>query len=242
MTPLHLQLPVLITRPQPQADRLAADLRAEMGARVQPVVAPLMRRAFLTPDLPAGPHAAVILSSETGAEAAGRLRAALPARVVCVGERTAAVALAQGFEVVLVQPTADRLVAALIAAPPLGRLIWLHGTDVSRPVADLLNSAGIETDSVVAYDQAALPLAPEALALLRQPGPVVVPLFSARSARLLLAALPADMRATLRVCAISDAVVDALPADLRAGAVVAAQPDGPAMQSAIHCVISSLSP
>ncbi len=242
MTPLHLQLPVLITRPQPQADRLAADLRAEMGARVCPVVAPLMRRAFLTPDLPAGPHAVLILSSEAGAEAAGWLRAALPARVVCVGERTAAVATEQGFEVVLAQPTADRLVAALIAAPPLGRLIWLHGTEVSRPVADLLNSVGIETDSVVAYDQAALPLAPQALALLRQPGTVVVPLFSARSARLLLAALPADMRATLRVCAISDAVVEALPTDMRAGAVVAAHPDGPSMQSAIHCVISSLSP
>jgi hypothetical protein len=50
------------------------------------------------------------------------------------------------------------------------------------------------------------------------------------------------MRATLRVCAISDAVVEALPTDLRAAAVVAGHPDGPAMQSAIHCVISSLSP
>ncbi|MDZ4312232.1 MAG: uroporphyrinogen-III synthase, partial [Cypionkella sp.] len=57
---------ILLTRPDAQSQRFARQIG---GA----VISPLMRPEFLTPPLPAGDFAAVVLTSETGAAAAGRI-------------------------------------------------------------------------------------------------------------------------------------------------------------------------
>ena len=227
---------VLITRPQPQAGRLAAALRAE-GARV--VVSPLMRAVFPPVTLPEGDFAAVILTSEAGALAASRL-AGLPRRALCVGERTAEVARAGGFEARSLGMTAAEMLPALAAEQ--GPFLYLRGREASVDVAAELTARGQQAASAVVYAQEPAALSDKALALLRGVDPVAIPLYSARSARLFLAACPAEMAAELLPVAIAPPVREALPEALRAGAVLAEQPDGPSMQAAILRVIRSLAP
>nr|WP_240904272.1 uroporphyrinogen-III synthase [Rhodobacter sp. SGA-6-6] len=226
----------MITRPEPQAGRLAAALRAE-GARV--VVSPLMRPVFLTVTLPEGDFATVILTSEAGAMAAARLPG-LPRRALCVGERTAEVARAGGFDARSLGSTAAEMLPALAAEP--GPFLYLRGREASVDVAAALRARGKEAASAVVYAQEPAPLSGEAQNLLKSAGIVTIPLYSARSARLFLAACPPDAAADLRPVVIAPPVLEALPEALRAKAVVAERPDGPAMQAAILRVIRSLAP
>lgn len=233
---------ILITRPQPQADRLAADLRAALGAAVNLIVSPLMETRFPAVELPAGRFEALILTSEAGAEAAGRLRQAgqtLPIRALCVGNRTAKVAQSYGFEAEILGPTADALVQAVVANRPTGPLLYLRGRDISADIETELTAQGIQTVSAIVYEQAALPLPPTALA---QSGPIILPLFSTRSARLVFDSLPVGMTAHLHPCLIAENLLAAVPLALHPQTTVADRPDGKAMHAAILRVISSLSP
>lgn len=229
---------VLITRPLPQGERLAEDLRARWGNRVAVVLSPLMVPVFLTPKLPAGPFAALVLTSEVGAEAARHLPG-LPRLCHCVGARTAEVARQAGFTPGLVAPTAAALIARLLEAET-GPLLYLHGQDVSVRIDQRLTEAGRTAAAAVVYEQRAAPLSPEAAALVQGQAPVVVPLYSARSLRLLVSALPPGAAGAIWSCVISSAVAEALPPDWRSRAEVAETPDQPGMLLAMDRVISSL--
>lgn len=230
-------IPVLITRPQPQAGRLADALR-DQGAQV--VISPLMRAVLLPADLPPGRFGAIILTSEAGAMAAARRRSDLPGRAFCVGERTAEVARAGGFDARSLGATAAEMLPAL--ASQAGPFLYLRGREASVDVAAALRARGQVAESAVVYAQEPAPLTDAARALLQGRGRVVLPLYSARSARLFLAACPADLQADLQVVAIAAPVLEALPVALRAGAALAGHPDGPAMQSAILRGIRPLLP
>jgi uroporphyrinogen-III synthase len=202
-------VPVLVTRPLADGRAFAAALSDRFGTRVRPVLAPLMALKVLTPALPPGPFAGVIFTSAAGVEAALRFKPDLPQQAWCVGRKTAERATGAGFHARSADGDADALVAAILADPPLGRLVHLSGEDTRGEVAKRLVSAGIETVSVTIYRQDPQPLTPEAAALLARADPVILPLFSPRSAALFLAAMPPDSRASLHVVAMSAAVADA---------------------------------
>lgn len=237
-------LPVLITRPEPQASRFAADL-ALAEPRARPVIAPLMRTEFLAPDLPPGPFAALILTSEAGAEAAARLGGlsrGWPETAFCVGDRTARVAREAGFQALSAGGTASDLTELVRRQAGPGPLLWLRGREIARDIAQDLRQQGREVVSLVVYAQDAAPPTDEMSRLLLGPGPLVVPVFSPRSARLLAAALPGHVQAELCPVTISRAALAALPPVLQAGAIVADTPDGAGMIGGIRRVIASRLP
>lgn len=201
---------LLLTRPEPQATRFAQRLGKTFGDGLRVIIAPIMQPRYLQPSLPSRPYAALILTSETGAEAARRISAAgqsLPRLAYCVGDRTAAVALACGFQAVSAQGDADALVALIVGQGGAGPLLFLHGAETRGAVAERLNSAGIETDSAVVYDQIACPLTDEARDSLTGADPVLLPLFSPRTARLFADQVQGiTPRAPLWVAALSPAV------------------------------------
>ncbi len=227
-------IPVLLTRPQAQSQTFAAALQARFGDRLRPVLAPLMAPVFLAPALPTGPFAAVIFTSATGVEAGRSLD--LPKRAWCVGAQTAARARAAGFQALSADGDAAALVAAILADPPTGRLLHLRGEEVRGDVADMLNSAGLETFSAVVYRQDPQPLTSEARAVLAENGPVIVPLFSPRTGALFRQALPDDLRADLHFVAMSEAVADAV-AGLAGTVVIARRPDADAMLDAVAVLL-----
>jgi len=238
MTPQSRPIPVLLTRPAAQGDRFAADLRARFGAVVELVASPLMEPDLLTPDWPDGAYSCLILTSETGVEAAVRLRdlgRALPERAICVGDRTAAVARAAGFDARSAQGDAEALIALILASDDLGPFLHLRGKDARGDIAPRLAAKGRPAAAAVVYDQRAVPLTEPARALLEGDRAVVVPLFSPRSADLLLAQGP--FAAPLLVAALSPAVATRAEALVPQRIVVANRPDAGAMMEAIAALI-----
>lgn len=223
-------IPVLLTRPKAQSQAFAAALAARFGLTLPPVISPLIAPVFLTPALPRGQFTGVIFTSATGVAAAKGFD--LPRHAYCVGVQTADLARAAGFQALSADGNAAALIAAILANPPVGRLMHLRGEEAKGDIAQSLSSAGIETVSVVVYRQDPLSLTEEALSLLAAEGPVIVPLFSPRTAALLQAALPDELGANLWLVAMSEAVAKAGPSGAER-LEIARRPDAEAMLDAV---------
>jgi len=222
---------VLLTRPAAQSDSFAQSLQVRVvGLRV--VVSPLMATVFHAVTLPKESLQGVILTSQTGAEAAGRLRTQLPDLAYCVGDRTAQVAREAGFRVQSAQGDAEALLALILREKPQN-LIHLRGREARGDLAQRLSAAGVLTQDRVVYAQEAQLLSDEAVALLSGKAPVLVPLFSPRSAEILGAAWQGlATHAPLVVVAISQAVAEAA-AFCPTKPVIATHPDAPSMRDAV---------
>lgn len=231
---------ILLTRPLPQSQRFAAQLRARWPD-VEVVISPLMAPQYLQPDLPPDDFAALVLTSETGAEAARRISAAgarLPMQAICVGDRTALAAKAAGFQTRSAQGDADALIAHILTACPTGPLLVLHGADTAGNIANRLILAGIETVSRVTYVQTQQPLSATATDVLLRPSPVIVPLFSPRSARIFHAERPKGSAiAPLWVAALSRAVAEAAVELHPSRLSTAVQPDADAMLNVVAALV-----
>lgn len=205
---------LLLTRPEADSRRFA-----QMLPDLPVVISPILR--IVPVDHDAGrlraAEALVFTSGHAVATAGpGRGRPAL-----CVGPRTAALARAAGFAVTEGPGDAAGMLP-LIEASGL-KLLHPHGRHVARV---------LPVDGMVVYDQQAQTLTAEARNLLAAPDPVIVPLFSPRSARLLSDALQ-GVSAPLWIAAISPAALDAWdgPVDRRENA---GKPDADGLIAAIR--------
>lgn len=230
---------VLLTRPRAQGEAFARQLTLRFGTRVRPVIAPLMAPDYLSPPIPPGPFAAVVFTSAHGVEGALRLGLQLPPLAWCVGRSTAAAATAAGLTARSADGSADDLVAAIEQDPPNGRLLYIRGVDTSGDIASTLNSKDIPTVSLQVYLQKPIPFSGESLLLLRNPTPLIVPLFSPRSARLFRQALPPDALADLRIVAMSEAVATAAADIPRTAMVIAGNPDAPGMLEGVESLLAA---
>ena len=232
---------ILLTRPLVQSQRFSAELQGVLGG-VEVCISPLMATELLDPEIPEGQFVAAIITSETGVIAAARLRdkSNLPWHVYCVGRRTEEAARRLGFDPAPAQSDAKSLIASLLAQPPHGPLVFLRGEDSAGDIESSLKVAGIETVSTVVYRQRSQPLSAAAAHFLQQPRAIVLPLFSPRSARLMSEALRAiDVKATLLVAAMSDAVALAARALEPAEIKVADRPESAAMIDAVDWFLRS---
>ena len=147
---------LLLTRPEPDAERTAAALRARGHAVI---VAPLVRIetiAAAAAEIGSGPWAAILITSANAASAAARHERykelfALP--VFAVGERSAQAMRAAGFADAT---SADgdlgdlvRLVAARLK--PAAPLLYLAGADRSGDLAGRLGERGFVVRTVAVY-------------------------------------------------------------------------------------------
>ncbi len=217
--------PIVLTRPLPQSQRFADQL-AGLGRQI--VLSPLMAVQMLPAPRPSGAFAAVIFTSETAVLAQMQ---DLPKRAYCVGKRTADVARAAGFTTRSAQGDWRALCDLILADPPQGRLLFLHAAEAAQDLPNALNLAGSETVSVQVYRQNAQALTEQATQILCQDSPVIVPLFSARSAVLF-------DNEYKRIAATAPIFAAALSAQVAAHIVaaqlrIAARPDARAMVDAV---------
>ncbi len=220
----------LLTRPAPAAARFAAALRESFGPAARIVISPLMQPEFLCPALPPGPFDGLILTSETGAEAARRLsadRGDLPRRAFCVGDRTAQAAADAGFQAVSAAGDAAALITLIKATGPGGRHLHLRGEDTTGDITQHIDAMNISCTEAIVYRQQPQPLTAEAADLLAGSDPVIIPLFSPRSADLLARA--GAFRAPLWIAALSPAVAERAQALHPVRLEVATHPDARAL-------------
>ena len=230
-----LQPVVLLTRAALQSGRFGESLNARVkGARV--LFSPLMAPKFVWPAVPDRPWQALIFTSETGAGMAGAMKEAGVARfpnpAFCVGSRTAQVAKVAGFVPLSASADAEEILA-LILSQPRTPLLHLRGRETRGDLARRLSASGVETYDAIIYVQEAQPLTPAAVSLLQGLNPVVIPLFSPRSAEILKAeCLRIGAKAPLSIIALSAAVGEAA-AGLSPNILIAAAPNGESMLEAV---------
>jgi uroporphyrinogen-III synthase len=154
---------LLLTRPEPDAQRTAAALRIR-GHEV--LTAPLLVIEPTNADLGPPPWDAVMMTSASAARALSshpRLKDVLPLPVFAVGGRTAAAAREVGFGVTSADGNAADLIALVARrfSPP-ARLLYLAGADQTRDLAAELGRHGIKVRSVELYRARALASLPAA--------------------------------------------------------------------------------
>ncbi len=236
-------MPLLLTRPEPQAADFARQLGVRFGAQVRIIKTPLLAPRFYAPDLPTGPFAGLILTSQTGVEAYQRLGQAaqgLPRDAYCVGSRTADAARVAQLRPVSIAQDAPSLTAQIRAQPPQGALLHLRGRETRGDITQQLTLAGIETFDAIIYAQETQNLTAEAQAVLQDRHPVLVPLFSPRTATIFTMELTRTAGVSpLLVAAMSDDVA----LELRAVASqvrVADRPDAGAMLDSLARLLADM--
>lgn len=226
----------LLTRPAVQSERFAGQLRQRFGQDIAVTISPLLAPHFLTAALPDGSYDALIFTSETGVAAFQSLRPhpkAMPDRCYCVGKRTAKAALSAGLEPVSADGDASDLIT-LIRKQGQARLLHICGAHSRGDVAQRLTNSGIETDVCILYEQIEQPLSPAAIDLLQGERPVLVPLFSPRSAALFYQQISSlTPLAPLTFAALSKAVGAELSELAPVGLYYAGQPDAGSLLDAI---------
>jgi uroporphyrinogen-III synthase len=181
---------VLVTRPEPDAERTAQKLR-DRGCDV--LLAPLLRVELLDhADLGAGPWGAVAMTSANAARALERHPrrselVALPA--FTVGRRTAAAARAVGFQAVASANGNEQALVRLISAEHRDgtMVLYLAGEDRAGDLAADLAPADIQVKTVAVYRAAAATELPATATAALTGGEIGCVLhFSRRSARVYL--------------------------------------------------------
>ncbi len=195
---------LLVTRPAEDAARLTKALARAGAPATRVVLSPLLRIAHVSSEIDALWPNQLIFTSAHGVAAAddafsGRR---LPCHVV--GARTAEAAQALGHPVLGVYKDSADLLGALVTNPPAGRLLHLRGRHARGDIAQFLINRGIQAREAILYDQVTCPLTPEAEAIAAGETPVIIPLFSPRTAAQFRSVWPGV--APIHGLALSDAV------------------------------------
>ncbi len=227
---------LLITRPEPEASRMAERLRATWPG-VAVLVSPLMQIAFRgkLPEMTG--RETLIFTSRNGVEGFCRLtpRRDLPA--YAVGEATAEAARAHGFDAIAAEGDAPSLLALIEREGVTGPFLHPRGEHVAADIAGALRARGLKTAEVVVYAQEAQPLSAAARDTLGGDAPVILPLMSPRSGRLFFAET-GTIRAPLLVAAMSRKVAETVPPGAATRLIVAKSPDRAALCAALHDLVS----
>ncbi|MCP3969535.1 MAG: uroporphyrinogen-III synthase [Rhodobacteraceae bacterium] len=229
---------LLLTRPRAQAERFAGACKDRLGD-IDVVISPILSITPRAEAVDLTGLAGVILSSENGARVLAGLADIHRVTAWCVGDRTAAAARELGFAARSAGGDAGDLVRLMLRERPGGRLLHAHGAKTRGDIAGRLCAAGLTVETAAIYDQAATALSPAAGALLEGSGPVVLPLFSPRSARLVGDAATGST-APLAVVALSPAVAKNWTGPGPASFTVAEHPDAANMLHSIATIWTSL--
>lgn len=225
---------VLLTRPAEPSARFAARLAARWPG-LEVVISPLQEVRPLEWPRPETAAEALIFTSQNAVEAAAR--AGLRGLAYCVGNQTTERAAKAGFTAISAEGEAQALVARIAADGP--KTVWyLRGREAQGDVAGRLRDLGFTAFEAVVYEMAACPLDPAAKSLLQTGRPVLLPLFSPKSARRAETVL-SGTTAPLAVLALSEAVARAaqgLEARLR---LVAKRPDADGMVEIVEEALNS---
>lgn len=227
-----MPVPLLITRPLDDAERLAEEVRGLVPG-ISVILAPVLEIRPLPFEPPSEPVDLVLISSQHAITAVLSCEN-LP--VVCVGAATARKAAAAGLTVQATYPTADDLVHGLTGRKGL-RALHLHGRHTRGHVAERLTLAGLETQERMVYDQIARRWTADEQRRIFAERQLVVPLYSPRSAQILSENL-VGYAGELTLVAISEACREAWSGPVPKTICVADHPDGETMKRVIASKLS----
>ncbi|WP_416914287.1 uroporphyrinogen-III synthase [Seohaeicola sp.] len=220
---------ILLTRPEASSHRMAKLLSVAFGDRLDVCISPLME-IVLDPRLPSlDGIRTLIFTSANGV--ATYVAANGPKSLPCytVGDATARAAMAAGLQATSAGGDADALVARIKQDKPAAPMLHVRGAHARGDIPERLGAVGVPVAQAIVYHQNALTLTEEAKALLDGDRPVILPLFSPRSAALMGSA---PVSAKVYAVAISEATANALRFDVEQ-MHVASHPDFESMAKVV---------
>ncbi len=234
---------ILVTRPEPDASRLAQRLKA---AGHDPLIEPLMSVEYLeaSAELPGAlkDAQAIAFTSANGVRALARCYTGRHLPVFAVGDATAAAARQAGFSTVHgAAGDVDHLAADIAARldPGAGSIVHIAGSVVAGDLQGTLAAHGFQVDRHVLYAMtASASLSPEVIAQITRASLEAALVYSPRSGRILVdlvnkAGLQEACQAI--TCYCLSANVAAAVADLPfANCLVAATPDEAALMALLE--------
>ena len=174
---------LLLTRPAKDNPRVLQALRdAGLPNGIRVVMSPVLEIAHVSIDVDISGSESLIFTSRNGVQALSAANSGIIRPCHVVGARTGAAATEAGHLVLGVYPDAAALLDHLLQTPPPTPVYHIRGTFARGDIAKTLKSHGIDAFEVIAYEQTPLPLNAEARALMSGDQPVIIPLFSPRSA------------------------------------------------------------
>ena len=228
-----MALPTLIlTRPQASAEAFAATVASDS---VRVLIAPLMQivGTGIAPDLEN--TSGVIFTSSNGVHHAPQ-GAGRPA--FCVGTQTTNRARERGWVAQMAGACAEDLISTLLEVRPAGPLLHLGGEHTIGDIALSLTDAGIQTRHVALYRQQLLPLSAEAKEALK--GPTILPVFSPRTARQLVAESKGMLKFA-HIIALSDSVAAPFVGENLSQCIILPSPQAIYMRKAVENLCLNLS-
>jgi uroporphyrinogen-III synthase len=222
---------ILLTRPLDASRAFANKINARLpSAKI--AVHPLQSITFM--DRPADfpkDIAAYVFTSAHGVEAAKKWGVS-SRPCYAVGSRTARAALSISDKVFDANGTAKDLMKLLVQFPAKGPVLYVRGAHVSTDLTQVGKDHNLAILDTVGYEQTQCSPSPDFQNDLKQGGkPIILPLFSARSAALLLA--QAQPQLDWHIIAMSQKVAEIFDPKQVKTIDVAIRPDGPSMESAV---------
>lgn len=227
---------ILITRPEPQAERFAALLRQVLGQRAEILVAPVTRTVPIGQTSISADDRVVLTSANAldGVDATS----IVGQTAYCVGEATAAAAQKVGFNAITTGSTAEDLIRRLRETRPEPPILYLRGKEVAADIAGILAHDEIEIRQRVTYRQEPMALSQSAHQDINGAKRLIIPLFSANSADHLFRQLPKG-RSNTHVVAISANVAKVAKAAGHRSIVIADHPDAASVAQKMKEVLMS---
>jgi uroporphyrinogen-III synthase len=224
-----------MTRPRAAAKAFVAALPDHITSQIAVVYSPLLEIVPLRVDVPLRTSDGVVFTSANavahGPDGNGR-------SAYCVGAATTRAATTKGWAAWQCGATAEALVAHLIRTPPPQELIHLSGVHTRGDVAARLTHHGTPTRNIAVYDQLAQALTGPAKILATGAKPLIVPLFSPRSAAQFAEQVP--NASAVHAITFSNAVAQSLGQASYGSVTIADTPDVIAMRVAIDAALSNL--
>lgn len=226
---------LLMTRPADASERFTTRLSPAIRSMIRVIHSPLLEIEPLDDALDLRRVRGLIFTSSNGVSVASELTDSRELPCYCVGRATTEAARREGWTATMAGENAETLTAFLLAARPAAPLLHLRGEHGRGNVAQTLSAGQLATTERIIYRQKLLPLTPEAVLALQGTSPVVVPLFSPRTARQF--AELASPQAPLLVAALSDAVKEAVENMPNSVAATASRPDAEAMRDVVELLV-----
>jgi uroporphyrinogen-III synthase len=226
---------ILLTRPAAQSAAYAKELQALLKNKVRILKSPLMRIETLQTDLDLTDVHHLLFTSSNGVRAFAGLSDSRDIPALCVGDRTADAARAFGLNAISAQGSVAELakLAINLGQDLSGCFLHLRGKHVAGNIGEDLALSDLAIREAVIYNQRALPLADDARAALTGIGKVILPLFSPRTAKLLMQQVGGRGLSNVTAICISQNVADQLDPSEFTHVLVAEHADAKAVTKVI---------
>ncbi len=229
---------LLLTRPLEQSQRFADQCRERFGAALDITISPLIGIEHLEPQMDTRAYRGFLFTSSNAVEAAANMWPDQRPHAYTVGERTARAARKLGYEATACGGDVTAMARHLRDLAPKGPLLHLRGRHSRGALARNLTGSGIPADEAVIYEQHAKHLSEWAKILLCGEMPVLLPLFSPRTATIFFDEGP-DITAQVEAIVMSGAVAEQCKL-AKERIHIAPRPKASAMIDCIGTVLSDL--